>query len=86
MSKITGISFSYAKNSMNTRGLTLMDLDSVHDMSDFDMPICNVNIADGNVPPSVHNFIKVLQDADILVFAIPHFTHIFQLITSETPS
>jgi len=74
MSKIIGISFSYAKNSMNARGLTLMNLDNVYDMTYFDMPICNVNIADGNVPPSVHNFIKVLKDADILVFAIPENT------------
>ena len=71
---ITGISFSYAKNSMNTRGLKLMDLDSVYDMTDFNMPICNKNSADGRVAQGVNKFIDKLVDADILVFAIPEAT------------
>ena len=71
---ITGISFSYAKNSMNTRGLKLMNLDETYDMSDFNMPICDVNKSDGKVITRVHNFLKVIEDADVLVFAVPEAT------------
>jgi multimeric flavodoxin WrbA len=71
---IIGISFSYAKNSMNTRGLKLMTLDSVYDMNDFNMPMCNVNKADGRVAPGVNKFIDKLIEANVLVFAIPEAT------------
>ena len=71
---ITGISFSYAKNSMNTRGLKLMSLNNVYDMNDFNMPICDINKSDGKVTQGVNKFIVKLIDADILVFAIPEAT------------
>jgi len=75
---ITAISFSYAKNSMNYRGLQLMDhyleFDGIYSMLDFNMPMCNVNRSDGDVPQSVLDFVKVLRDTDILIFAIPEAT------------
>ena len=71
---IIGISFSYAKNSMNTRGLKLMGLDDVYDMTDFNMPICDVNKSDGKVLARVHNFLNRIKEADILVFAVPEAT------------
>lgn len=75
---ITGISFSYAPNSMNYRGLQLMDhylgFDGIYNMLDFNMPMCNVNRSDGDVPQSVLDFVKVLRDTDILIFAIPEAT------------
>ena len=71
---VVGISFSHAKNSMNTRGLKLMGLDDVYDMSDFNMPICNVNKSDGKVLARVHNFLNRIKEADILVFAVPEAT------------
>lgn len=71
---ITGISFSYAENSMNTRGLSLMNLDEMYCMRDFNMPVCNSNKCNGKVPWRVHSFIKQLRRADILVFAIPENT------------
>ena len=37
MANITGISFSHAENSMNTRGLSLMGLDYVYDMTTFNI-------------------------------------------------
>ena len=70
----TGISFSYAKNSMNTRGLQLMQLDETYDMTDFNMPICDINKSDGKVITRVHNFLNVIKEADILVFAVPEAT------------
>ena len=51
-----------------------MGLDYVYDMTDFNMPICNKNSADGKVLARVHNFLKVIKDAEILVFAIPEAT------------
>ena len=74
MANITGISFSHAENSMNTRGLSLMGLDYVHDMTTFNMPICYKNNADGRVLQRVHSFLKVIKEADVLVFAVPEAT------------
>tara|TARA_B100001094_G_C18184686_1_gene802988 strand:+ start:1834 stop:3108 length:1275 start_codon:yes stop_codon:yes gene_type:complete len=75
--KIVGISFSHAENSLQTRGLKLLNeeklFDSVYDMTDFDMPVCYSNKSDGNVPDSVEQFNNAL-DADILVFAISEAT------------
>tara|TARA_B110000503_G_scaffold140660_1_gene232115 strand:- start:3734 stop:4369 length:636 start_codon:yes stop_codon:yes gene_type:complete len=75
---IAGISFSYAKNSLQTRGLRLLqevaNIDLVCDMTTFDIPICNSNKSDGNVPESVSNLIDVLDSADILIFAISEAT------------
>ena len=75
--KITGVSFSYAHNSLQTRGLSLMtDIIPMNivDMTTFNMPMCNSNKSDGVVPKSVDNFISVLEEADILVFAISEAT------------
>jgi NAD(P)H-dependent FMN reductase len=77
MTKLIGISFSYADNSLQTRGLKLLSENipmSVYDMLDFNMPICNSNKSDGIVPDSVDKFISVLEQADILVFAISEAT------------
>ena len=76
--KIIAVSFSYAPNSMNLRGLKLMDhwlvFDSIYGMLDFNIPMCNVNKSDGVVPQSIHDFDKVLRDADKIIFAIPEAT------------
>lgn len=75
--KVVGISFSYADNSLQTRGLKLLQekLDmEVFGMLDFNMPICNSNKSDGNVPNSVEQFVKKLDDADVLIFAISEAT------------
>jgi len=74
---ILGISFSYADNSLQTRGLRLLkekvDM-KVLDMLDFNMPICNSNKSDGIVPASVEFFVKELDKADILIFAVSEAT------------
>ena len=75
--KVVGISFSYADNSLQTRGLKLLQekLDmQVCDMLDFNMPMCNSNKSDGNVPNSVDKFVDVLNSADVLIFAISEAT------------
>ena len=89
--KVVGISFSHAENSLQTRGLQLLNdcsikeitgigintdqlMSNVYDMTDFNMPVCYSNKSDGNVPESVEKFISVLEEADILVFAISEAT------------
>lgn len=75
--KTVAISFSYADNSLQTRGLKLLQekLDmQIFDMLDFNMPVCNSNKSDGVVPDSVDKFNKVLEDADVLIFAISEAT------------
>ena len=75
--KVVGISFSYADNSLQTRGLKLLkeklDL-QVYDMLDFNMPMCNSNKSDGNVPDSVEQFVQHLEEADVLIFAVSEAT------------
>ena len=74
---VAGISFSYADNSLQTRGLKLLQekLDlHVYDMLDFNMPICNSNKSDGVVPDSVEQFVQALEQADVLIFAVSEAT------------
>lgn len=74
---ITSISFSYADNSLQTRGLQLLSKNvstNVYSMLDFNMPICNSNKSDGIVPESVVKFNNILKNADILIFAISEAT------------
>jgi len=75
--KIKAISFSYADNSLQTRGLKLLQekLDmEVYDMLDFRMPMCDSNKSDGVVPASVELFTKQLEQANVLIFAISEAT------------
>ena len=75
--KVTAISFSYAENSLQTRGLKLLKEKlniNVFDMLDFNMPMCNSNKSDGVVPNSVEHFCNILNDADVLIFAISEAT------------
>ena len=75
--KLTAISFSYVDNSLQTRGLKLLQekLDmEVFDMLDFHMPICNSNKSDGVVPSSVDKFVNVLEKSDVLIFAVSEAT------------
>lgn len=72
--KLTAISFSQADNSLQTRGLTLLDhylkFDSLYSMQDFSIPLCYSNKPDGEVPESVLKLDSVLLQAEALVFAI----------------
>ena len=74
--KLTAVSFSYADNSMNTRGILLLDhYLNFHNKIDIrNIPLCDSNKSDGKVPESVLDFNDTLQDADALVFCIPEAT------------
>ena len=74
MRAISAISFSYAANSLQSRGLSLLDrhlgFRRLYNMSDFDIPLCYSNKPDGVVPPGVAKFDRTLGESDAWVFAI----------------
>lgn len=73
--KITGISFSYSKDSMALRGLFLMDsFLHFYNLHQINLPFCNSNKPNGLVPQSVQLFIDIICDADILVFSVPEYS------------
>lgn len=76
--KISGFSFSYSTESMQTRGLQLMknyiNFHNCKSMIDYGIPICNSNVCDGFVPKSIEQFDRDLSETDILVFAIAETT------------
>lgn len=76
--KTVAVSFSHAENSLQTRGLWLLqdiaNVDVVCDMNTFNMPICNSNKSDGIAPEPVELFVQALDSADVLVFAISEAT------------
>lgn len=85
--KISAFSFSASPDSMNTRGLSLMDkagltFDIFKSMNDYQLPICDSNKCDGDVPDSVKKFDEDLRKSDILIFAIPectgHYSGVFK--------
>lgn len=76
--KLTGISFSLSEDSMNFRGLSLMQhwLDmEIKSIIDFDIPLMNKNVSDGIVPTEVDAWIDYLKQFDGYVFAVPEHTH-----------
>ena len=72
---ITAISFSYSDDSMNHRGLLLMNryLNFKHIIK-MNLPMCNSNKPDGDIPNSVETLDRKLKESDVLVFAIPEYT------------
>ncbi len=75
MKKISAVSFSYCEHSMSFRGLLLMnEFLNFHKIYKINLPFCNNNKPDGNIPKSVSSFIEALREADILVFSIPEYS------------
>ena len=72
---ITAISFSYSDDSMNYRGLKMMN-----HFIDFDnlirinLPMCNVNGPDGKIPKELDKLDEKISKSDKLVFAIPEYS------------
>ena len=72
--KLTAVSFSYAKNSMQTRGILLLNhkLNFENIIDIHDIPVCDSNKSDGVVPDSVIEFDKALENADAEGISINH--------------
>jgi NAD(P)H-dependent FMN reductase len=85
--KISAFSFSSSPDSMNTRGLKLMNtrgitFHTLKDMGDYNIPICDSNKCDGLVPDSVKKFDEDMQNSDVIIFAVPectgHYSGVFK--------
>ena len=74
MNKIVAVNFSNASNSMQGRGIKLLNkfipFHKVVSLRDYNIPVLDTNMADGNVPDSVIEFDKALIDADAYIFLV----------------
>jgi len=71
----TAISFSYAKDSMNHRGLLLMNyFINFSSIIKINLPICDSNRPDGQVPRQLDVIDQKIRKSDTLVFAIPEYS------------
>ena len=70
MNKIVAVNFSNSPKSMQGRGITLLNkfipFHKIVNLGDFNIPILDTNMADGNVPDSVIKFDKALIDMGVL--------------------
>ena len=68
MNKIVAVNFSNSPKSMQGRGITLLNkfipFHKVVSLRDYNIPVLDTNMADGNVPDSVIEFDK---DEDIQI-------------------
>lgn len=73
---ILALSTSHAPNSLNHRGLTLLDckFDKIDCLSEYNMPVVNVNGMDSVIPDEVSKVFDMMNQFDRFVFAIPEFT------------
>lgn len=76
--KVCAVNFSYAENSMGWRGLNLFNdiqpFDALLNVSDYDIPICDSNRADGEVPECVHNMFDDMCGYDAYVFSVAEYS------------
>tara|TARA_Y100000389_G_scaffold189573_1_gene213481 strand:- start:72 stop:710 length:639 start_codon:yes stop_codon:yes gene_type:complete len=74
MHKIVGLSFSYADNSMQNRGMSLLGkvipFYKTYTLADFDIPLVKTNKPDGESPQGVKDIVAALEEADAIVFGI----------------
>jgi len=74
MTKIVGMAFSYSPNSMQRRGLELLNnvvpFHKIYTLADFDIPLVKTNYPNGEAPDSVKRFVEAMEEADALVFGI----------------
>ena len=77
MNKIVAVNFSNATNSMQGRGIKLLNkfipFHKVINLKDYNIPVLDSNMADGRVPDCVIDFDKALIDADAYIFFVAEF-------------
>ena len=72
---ITAISFSYSDDSMNYRGLKMMNhFINFNNLIRINLPICNVNGPEGKTPKELDELSEIISKSDKLVFAIPEYS------------
>tara|TARA_B110000503_G_C7145150_1_gene412582 strand:+ start:1171 stop:1809 length:639 start_codon:yes stop_codon:yes gene_type:complete len=74
MNKIVGMAFSYSPDSMQYRGLQLLNnivpFYKIYTLADFDIPLVKTNYPNGEAPDNVKQFVAAMEEADALVFGI----------------
>lgn len=70
------LSTSHASNSLNYRGLKLLncEFDKIDSLENWNLPIVNVNGMDADIPHSVNKLFEMMYNYDRFVFAIPEYT------------
>lgn len=73
---ILALSTSQAPNSLNYRGLQLLNckFDRIDCLANYDIPVVNVNGMDCPIPSAVQEVFDMMHQYDKFVFAIPEFT------------
>jgi len=78
MTSVLALSTSQCPSSLNHRGLKLLDANcnftKVDCLSNYDIPVVNVNGMGDTVPKVVDDLLQSMYDYDKFVFAIPEFT------------
>ena len=71
----TAISFSYSDDSMNYRGLRMMNhFINFDNLIRINLSMCNVNGPDGEIPKELDELHDKIIKSDKLVFAIPEYS------------
>ena len=71
----TAISFSYSDDSMNYRGLRMMNhFINFDNLIRINLPMCNINVPDGEIPKELDKLHDKIIKSDKLVFAIPEYS------------
>lgn len=82
---ILALSTSQAPNSLNYRGLQLLSckFDKIDSLSNYDIPVVNVNGMDEDIPKPVQDIFDVMYQHDKFVFAIPESTSMMSSSTKN---
>lgn len=84
---VFALSTSASVNSLNYRGLQLLnhycDFDNLDCLSNYDIPVVNVNGMDNNVPEDFQNLANSMYEYDKFIFAIPEFTGMMSASTKN---
>ena len=75
---VLALSTSACKNSLNYRGLLLLDhyckFDKVDCVSNYDIPVVNSNGVSARIPTDMQKLSNSMYEYDKFVFAVPEFT------------
>ena len=84
---VLALSTSACKNSLNYRGLLLLDyycnFDNIDCVSNYDIPVVNSNGMDTAAPIDMQKLAAVMYEYDKFVFAIPEFTGMMSSSTKD---
>jgi NAD(P)H-dependent FMN reductase len=87
MMSLLSLSTSSAPNSLNYRGLLLLnelvDLGVIDGLHNYNLPVVNVNGMDETIPSEVQKIIDYMYKFDKFIFTIPEFTGMMSASTKN---